>query len=118
MNKNDIIFRLQVLPEEIELREEQLITSRADLIVAKDNLQHKEDGLWLGVLVDNNGSTIVIDGKNAEIRSAQMRQHTYKEQKAVSDLELQIMRNTHQVTKLYNELKSLQSIVDLLKGAA
>ncbi len=109
MDKEKVIDRLFELPGEIELAEENVISADRALRSVKELLQEAEDKL----LTSN-----VIDGKNAEIRSAQLRSFTAQERELVTAAEYTLIRSKNQLSKLYNELRALQSIADLLKGAA
>lgn len=109
MDKQMIIDRLFELPGEIALAEQNLINAQIDLQVDKANLQAAEDQLY------TDGA---IDGKNAETRSAQLRSFTAIERNAVTLSENHISKVRIQLTQLQNELRALQSIADLLKGAA
>lgn len=115
MNKQSIIERLLVLPELIATAEIALIGAQNNLNVARSDLTHREDGLYLGVFEEEG---MVIDGKNAEIRSAQLRRFSMIERNEVARTEHLVMESRYQLEKLKTELKALQSIVDLLKGAA
>ncbi|NOU68355.1 hypothetical protein GC096_30470 [Paenibacillus sp. LMG 31461] len=115
MNKQTIIARLMELPELIANAEIALINAQNNLNIARSQLTHREDGLYLGVFEDEG---MVIDGKNAEIRSAQLRKFSAIERNEVARTEHLTMESRYKLDKLKTELKALQSIVDLLKGAA
>ncbi|MGG1554968.1 hypothetical protein [Paenibacillus ferrarius] len=115
MNKQTIIERLMELPELIASAEIALINAQNNLNIARSQLTHKEDGLYLGVFEEEG---MVIDGKNAEIRSAQLRKFSTIERNEVARTEHLAMESRYQLEKLKTELKALQSIVELLKGAA
>lgn len=109
MDKQQIMARLMALPDEIAKAEEAVLHANMRLGTAKEVLQQKEDDLLLGN---------VIDGKNAEIRAAQMRQHTQNEREALADAELNLRHAAARLNKAREELRALQAVADLLKGAA
>lgn len=109
MDKKMIIDRLFELPGEIAAQEEAVITMQIDLNAAEAVLLQKQDELYV------SGS---IDGKNAEIRSAQIRQLTQVEQNQVNYCRNQLVVAKNGLSLLYNEFKALQAIAELLKGAA
>ena len=107
MNKQDIVNRLLALPTEIATAEESVLQANASLVSAKELLQRKEDDLLLGNM---------IDGKNAEIRAAQMRQHTLNEREILSDAELKLKNEATRLGRLRDEFRALQAVTSLLKG--
>jgi hypothetical protein len=109
MDKQQIMDRLLALPEEIGAIEEQVLEANLHVLGAKVALQAKEDMLLLG----NS-----IDGKNAEIRAAQMRQQTENERGLLDDAELILKNNVARLGRLRDEFKALQAVASLLKGAA
>src|SRR5690606_32965103 len=109
MVKQDIINRLLSLPKEIAEAEESVITANKALQDAKTGLQAREDELL---------TSGVIDGKNAEIRTAQLRSFTGDQREAVTQAEYDLVRVKNHLALLYNEFKALQTVADLLKGAA
>ncbi|QGQ95834.1 hypothetical protein EHS13_13580 [Paenibacillus psychroresistens] len=115
MNKQDIVDRLLALPTEIIAAELDLINLQNNLFEAQHTLQQLKDGLYIGVWEDQGKK---IDGKNAEIREAQMRQYTTIEQNSVNKAAELVNRQRYGVTCLQNELIALRAVVDLLKGAA
>jgi hypothetical protein len=115
LNKQDIVNRLFVLPNEIEAAEIKLIDFQSELLKSQTELRQFQDGLYIGIWEDKG---MKIDGKNAEIREAQMRQYTTIEQNAVTKANELVNRQRFEVTRLQNELIALRAIVDLLKGAA
>lgn len=115
MNKQLIVDRLLALPTEIVAAELLLINLQNNLLEAQNTLQHLKDGLYIGVWEDQGKK---IDGKNAEIREAQMRQYTTLEQNGVNRATELVNRQRFEVTRLQNELTALRAVVDLLKGAA
>lgn len=113
MNKQTIIDRLFELPGEIAHAEETVIKAQMHLQDDKTNLQIAEDRLYMGEV-----EGVAIDGKNAEIRSAQLRAYTAVERNAVAMSENALAKHRLRLTRLQTELRALQSIADLLKGAA
>lgn len=109
MDKQSIINRLLALPAEIAAAEEAVLQANGRLVTAKESLQAKEDSLLLGN---------VIDGKNAEIRAAQVRKYTEHEREALSDAELNLKNASARLNRFRDELRALQAVADLLKGAA
>jgi hypothetical protein len=107
--KKDIMDRLMVLPVAILDEEIKLIARQYDLLDVKNTLQQAKDQLYI------DG---VIDGKNAEIREAQLRKATTIEQNAVNRATEIVERQKFEVSCLQNELAALRAVVDLLKGAA
>lgn len=109
MNKQLIIDRLMALPKEIASAEEAVITANRAVQDAKNGLQAREDELL---------TTGAIDGKNAEIRTAQLRSFTGEQREVVTQAEYDLVRVKNHLALLYNEFKALQAVADLLKGAA
>ncbi|AJS59885.1 hypothetical protein [Paenibacillus sp. IHBB 10380] len=107
MTKQEIVNRLLSLPKEIAVAEESLLQASMQLVSAKEVLQQKEDDLLLG----NK-----IDGKNAEIRAAQMRQNTVSEREILTDNELNLRNEAARLGKCRDELRALQAVSSLLKG--
>ncbi len=109
MTKQEIFKRLLELPSEIAAAEDAVLEANGQLVQAKDALQRKEDDLLLG----NE-----IDGKNAEIRAAQMRQRTELEREDLSEAELTLKNAAVRLGKLKDELRALQAAAGLLQGVA
>ncbi|MFD2116381.1 hypothetical protein ACFSTH_08150 [Paenibacillus yanchengensis] len=109
MNKQSIIERLLALPKEIAAAEEAVISANKAVQDAKNALQGHEY-----VLLTSGA----IDGKNAEIRSAQLRSFTSEQHEAVTQAEYNLVRIKNHLALLYNEFRALQTVADLLKGAA
>ena len=105
MDKATIIQRLMELPNEIEAAENEVIEMYEKVSRAKDDLAGKESVLLL------SGK---IDGKNAEIRSAQMRELNAAERQAVDDAENALSGARAYLTKLQNTFRALQAIAQLL----
>lgn len=109
MDKQTVIERLSTIPAEIAQAESKVIEAQRILQQAKDELADKEAALLLGRVEGCN-----IDGKNAEQRSAQLRQYTETERAAVVQAEEYLTEQKAVLSRLYNELKVLQSIARLL----
>lgn len=109
MNKQDMAKRIFELPKEIATAEDAVIEASRQVVLAKELLQQKEDDLLLANM---------IDGKNAEIRAAQMRQHTEHERHNLADAEFHLKNDTSRLGRLRDEFRALQSVVELLKGVA
>lgn len=107
MKKQDIVIRLLALPTEIATAEEAVLQANESVVSAKELLQRKEDDLLLGNM---------IDGKNAEIRAAQMRQNTVYEREIFADAELNLRNEAVRLGKCRDELRALQAVTSLLKG--
>ena len=105
MDKTTIIQRLLELPNEIEAAENEVIEMCEKVSKAKDDLTGKESVLLL------SGK---IDGKNAEIRSAQLRELALQERQAVNDAENALSGARAYLTKLQNTFRALQTITQLL----
>ena len=109
MTKQEIVNRLLGLPGEIAAGEDALLEANRQVVLAKEVLQQKEDDLLLGNM---------IDGKNAEIRAAQMRQHTEHERLNLSNAELQLKNATTRLGRLRDEFRALQAVASLLQDGA
>ncbi|OAB34156.1 hypothetical protein [Paenibacillus glacialis] len=106
MNKQEIVNRLLSLPAEIATAEEVVLQANATLVSAKELLQQKEDDLLLGNM---------IDGKNAEIRSAQMRLNTLNEREGLTDAEMELKNAVTRLGRSRDEFRALQAVTSLLK---
>lgn len=109
MTKIELTQRLLALPAEIGAAEEAVLQAQARLIDAKDMLQQKEDDLLLGNL---------IDGKNAEIRAAQVRKFTVHERDTLADAEMSLKNAASRLDKLHVEFEALRAVADLLRVPA
>lgn len=104
--KNACIDVLQLLPGKIKDAENVLVEASFELQEAKEVLADKEAELLL---------TGKIDGKNAEIRSAQMRGLTGVEHDSVVLCENKVSRAKAKLNAAVNEFKAWRSIAGLLK---
>lgn len=111
MNRELVIQRLLELPERISWAEEELIQLNDDLRIAKEALTDKESELLFAVKEDGKK---VIDGKNAEERTAQMRGLTQLERADIFEAEVSVSQARLELTRLQNEFKALRSISFLL----
>lgn len=108
MDRKTMIVDLKAAASLLQDKEHALMVAALELQVAKDGLQAAEDRMILG------GE---IDGKNAEIRAAQLREKTANER-----LRLQEAERAYEVAKLdameaRNRLGVLKVIAGLLSGA-
>ncbi|MUG45489.1 hypothetical protein [Paenibacillus woosongensis] len=109
MTRQTIVDRLLALPREIAIAERALLATEEELRKRKSDLQAKEDELL------SNGT---IDGKNGEIRAAQLRSFTGFNRQEVAFAEKDLMKAQVDLRLLNTELEALKAVVDLLKGAA
>lgn len=107
MNKQTIISRLLELPAEIAKAEQAVIEAQITLESAKNILTDAESYLLIGEK---------INGKNAEIRAAQLREHTKVEREAVTLAGDTLAQRSVYLRSLQNELKVLQSVALILGG--
>jgi chromosome segregation ATPase len=105
MDRQELIGRLLALPEEIAAAERELLTVENDRQSLCAELQRQEDALHL------SGR---IDGKNAEIRGAQLREHTWELQDALANIDREIAGRKLEVRRLNQELLSLRAVAQLL----
>ena len=107
MDRKEIITRLFSLPEEIRTAELDVFSKQLGITSAKDVVSAKEAELY---------TEGVIDGKNAEIRTAQLRQLTIKERNDVARAEDSANMARIKLNYLHNEFKTLQTIAYLIEG--
>ncbi len=103
--KNDVIKRLRELPGEIQAQENALLEAVQYQEAYAESLSNTEAGLLLSG---------IIDGKNAEIRAAQMKDKTAEERAKVKEAENLVANARIGLNALLNELKALQAIARLL----
>ena len=108
MTKLDLINKLVSLPDLIEEQEKVVIAAYQQVQKSKKGLTESEDILLLSG---------VIDGKNAEIRAAQMRENTVSEREAAQNAERQLSIEQVKLNRLNNELAVYKAIAGMLKGA-
>lgn len=104
--KNLCLKMLQTLPRDIKEAENDLVEGITGLQEDKDLLADKEAELLV------NGK---IDGKNAEIRAAQMRELTKVERNNVTLSENNVSRIKAKLNAAVNEFKAWRAIAGLLK---
>jgi len=108
LTKLDIINKLASLPDLIEEQEKVVIAAYQQVQESKSILTEAEDVLFL------SGQ---IDGKNAEIRAAQMRENTTSERETVQNAERVLTIEQVKINRLNNELAICRAIAWMLKGA-
>lgn len=109
MNKQTIISRLLELPVEIAKAEQAVIEAQITLESAKNILTDAESYLLIG-------ENTPVNGKNAEIRAAQLREYTKAEREAVTLAGDTLAQRSVYLRSLQNELKVLQSVALILGG--
>ena len=107
MNRKQIIARLLQMPEEIYNAEIAIFDAQVQILGVKDILAVKEAELYA------EGK---IDGKNAEIRSGQLRQLTTAERNNVATAENNLNSARITFNHLHNEFKMLQIVAYLIEG--
>ena len=107
MTKIELIDKLTILPGLIETAENEVIKATNNIQLAKDALLAKEDELLLSG---------VIDGKNVETRTAQMRANTFVQKHAVQQAENMASGARVGLNRLVNELAVCRAIADILRG--
>lgn len=107
MTKQDLINYLQAVPGHIEQAEQAVLTAQEQIITAKDALSAREAELY------NEGK---IDGKNAEIRSSQLKQFTTPERNEVAKAENDISQARIKLARLQNNFSAYKAIAYMLKA--
>jgi hypothetical protein len=107
MNKQDLTSKLSTLPGEIETQEQAVISAYEQVQESKSILTEAEDVLQL------SGT---IDGKNAEIRQAQLRAKTAGEREGLQKAESNLSREKAKLNLLINELTAYRAIAAMLKA--
>lgn len=107
MNREQIIARLLKLPGAIYDAEMAIYDALMVVCEAKEFLATKEANLYA------EGK---IDGKNAEIRSGQLRQLTTAERNNVMSAENNLAHARITFNHLHNEFKVLQTVAYLIEG--
>lgn len=105
-----VIELLIALPQEIRVAEEKVLVTQLRLADAKNELATKETELLLAV--DDQGKPL-IDGKNAEVRAAQIRQLTRSERESIASLERELMCLRLELSHLQTEFSALREIARL-----
>lgn len=111
MNKQQIVDRLISLPAEIAKAEEVIINCQKSLEIARNMLADMEADLINGKI-----DGVKIDGKNAEQRSAQLREATKAERNAITICEHDLQVARVRLNTLLNELKALRAVAGMLSG--
>lgn len=108
MDKQTLINRLLQLPDLLKYAEENVIKASEAIQEAKAALLVAEDMCLV------NG---LIDGKNAEIRAAQLREKTSAHRTILQEKENLLSRERAALNHLANEFKALGLVAGMLKGA-
>lgn len=108
MDKNELMDRIFKMPTAIFNAEMALFNSQSELAKAKEALAAKEADLY------TEGK---IDGKNAEIRNAQMRQLTTPERNEIAKAENSLNLARIALSRQQNEFTAYKAIAGMLKGA-
>jgi hypothetical protein len=108
MTKIELINKLSGLPGEIHFAEMAIFGAQDGVTKAKDILSVKEADLY---------SEGVIDGKNAEIRTAQLRQLTTPERNEIAKAENALSMARIAFNQLQNYFTAYRAIAGMLKGA-
>lgn len=106
--KKELIDMLALLPATIAEQEKSLIEAYVAAQTCKKELTEAEDDLFL------RG---VIDGKNAEIRAAQLRANTADKRADLQKAENKISVERAILDGLNNQLAAYIAIAGMLKGA-
>ena len=107
MTKIELIERLYELPKLIEDAENAVINAHGQVQDSKSILSEVEDVLLL------SGS---IDGKNVEIRNAQLRAQTSNERQAIQKVENELSVARIALNRLNNEQANCRAIAEMLEG--
>jgi len=113
MDKQELIERLSELPAKIEIYEKDVVCSQRTILEAKNQLADKEAELLLAK--DEDGKP-VINGKNAEIRNAQLRQMTKDIRDKIAKTESSLMWEKAVLNRAINDFKALRTIARLMGG--
>lgn len=106
MNRQIVIEQLEKLPTQIETAEMRILQLQIKLDTSKEELKDREGELQL------EGA---IDGKNAEIRAAQLREMTKAEREKVQKYEYFLAEKKIELNRLLNELRAYRNIARLLE---
>lgn len=107
MNRQTVIENLAKLPALIEAAEMGVLRLQEQVDESKEELKDREGDLQL------KGA---IDGKNAEIRAAQLRQMTKMEREEVGQYENLLAEKRIELNRLLNEFRAYRSIARLLEA--
>ena len=107
LNKQELITKLSTLPDEIYLAESAIFEAQDGVMKAKDILSTKEADLY---------SEGKIDGKNSEIRTAQLRQLTTPERNEIAKAENALSMARISFNQLQNTFVAYRAIAYMLKA--
>lgn len=107
MNKQDLVSLLANLPGQINRAEIDILVAQDAVIKSKDALSAKEADLY------TEGK---IDGKNAEIRNAQLKQLTIPERNEIAKAENALSMARIHYNLLQNTFSAYRAISGLLKA--
>lgn len=106
MDRQMIIDRLTQLPGEIEKAEMDVFDAQLRSTKARDVLANKEAQLYL------DGA---IDGKNAEVRAAQLKENTKAEREAIAAADNQVALARINLNRVLNQFKAYRAIAGMLE---
>lgn len=106
MDRQIIIEKLAFLPAEIAGVEAGVLTAQLAVAEAKDILANKEAQLYL------DGT---IDGKNAEIRAAQLKEYTFAERETIVTAETKMALARIELNRLLNQFKAYRTIAGMFE---
>lgn len=107
--REQLIADLMALKQSIVAANSEVYMAARELTSAKDELRIQENSLIRGG---------IIDGKNAEIRAAQMYEHTVIERQNVAEAEDYLEDQKVTLGNLQTELRINLALVELVKGVA
>ena len=107
MTKDELIDKLASLPDEIYLAEMAILGYQNELTKTKEVLTLKEAELY---------TEGVIDGKNSEIRTAQLKQLTIPERNNIATAENELNLARINFNQLQNTFVACRAIASMLKG--
>lgn len=107
--KQQLIDELTALKQSITKANTEVYMAARELTTAKDELRVEENLLIQGG---------TIDGKNAEIRAAQMYQHTVIKRQNVAEAEDFLEASKTTFNNLHTELRINLALVELVKGVS
>lgn len=107
-DKNFLVSCLNTLPNDIYNAEIKVLEAQKGVTQAKEFLAAKEADLYAEGL---------IDGKNAEIRNAQLRQLTAEERSGVALAENRLAQCRINLSCLQNQFSACKAIAGMFKGA-
>ena len=107
--REKLISDLTSLKQSIAKANSEVYMAARELMTVKDELRIEENSLIRGG---------IIDGKNAEIRAAQMYEHTIMERQNVAEAEDYLEASKVTLSNLQTELRINLALVELVKGVA